>query len=334
MKEILLSHESGSEKGNKLIRTIFISRFGNSILNLMEDAAILDSIENPVFTTDSFTVKPIFFPGGDIGKLAVAGTCNDLAVRCARPLYMSASFMIEEGFSIDDLEKITDSMKNECDINGVEIVCGDTKILPRGSLDGIFINTSGIGTLEYRHPGSKELNENHSLIVSGPVGQHAAVLLMKKKGLEFESDLKSDCRSIWPDIKYLIQKGVPIISMRDITRGGLSGILHEWAQNSSVNITVNEKNIPVMDAVAGFSALTGIDYFHLACEGAFLLAVPGEEAEKTVSLMRMRENMMLASVIGDISSSDGKRQSVFLQSETGVKRNLEMPSGEHLPRIC
>ncbi|MDH5657262.1 MAG: AIR synthase related protein, partial [Spirochaetia bacterium] len=189
MKTVLLSHDSGSEKGNRLIQDIFISRFGNPVLNIMEDAAILENVARPVFTTDSFTVKPIFFPGGDIGKLAVAGSCNDLAVRCAKPVYMSASFIIEEGFSQDDLETITDSMKKECEINNVQIVCGDTKILPKGSLDGIFINTAAIGDLQKEHPGSRGLQKGHSLIVSGPVGDHAAVILMKKKGLEFESSL-------------------------------------------------------------------------------------------------------------------------------------------------
>ena len=334
MREILLSHESGSEKGNSLIRNIFISRFKNSILNKMEDAAILEKINRPVFTTDSFTVKPIFFPGGDIGKLAIAGTCNDLAVRCSKPLYLSAAFMIEEGFSIDHLEKIVDSMLEECVKNQVQIVCGDTKILPKGSLDGIFINTSGIGDLIKDHPGSEGINEGHSLIVSGPIGQHAAVILMKKRGLDFKSDLMSDCRSLWPDIEYLLKNNVSVISMRDITRGGLSGILHEWALSSSTNITINEKEIPVREEVAGFSTLTGIDYYHLACEGTFLLAVPADEASDVLSLMRKKEGMMQASIIGDAVRSENRKHNVYLLTETGVRRNLEMPSGEHLPRIC
>ena len=333
MSRILLSHEGGSEKGNQLIKNLFVKRFANSRLGRLEDGAILDALAKPVFTTDSFTVSPCLFPGGDIGKLAVAGTCNDLAVSSASPKYLSAAFIIEEGFAVDKLEQIADSMAAEAKINGAEIVCGDTKIVPQGALDGIFINTSGIGEAAADYAGCSSLNDNHSIIVSGPVGDHGAVILMKKKGLEFESGLQSDCRSLWPDIKFLLDHDIRPAAMRDVTRGGLAGILHEWAGASGFIIEAREEAIPVREEVTGFGELTGIDPLHLACEGVFLLAVPAAESERTLQLMRSRESMAQAAIIGKVAGPKNGRP-VRLFTSSGAVRNLEMPSGEQLPRIC
>jgi len=332
MKQILLSHDGGSAAGNKLVKKLFLKRFGNSMLDRLEDAAQLGNIEKAVFSTDSFTVSPYIFPGGNIGKLAVAGTCNDLAVSCARPLFLSSSFMIEEGFAMEDLELIVESMAKESELNGAAIVCGDTKIVPRGALDGIFINVSGIGSRQAEYPGAAGIREGDALIVSGPVGDHGAAILMKKKGLEFDSALESDCRSLWPDISSLLKRGIPVTAMRDITRGGLAGILHEWSGASGCGMQVIEEKIPVREEVQGFGELTGIDPFHLACEGTFLLSVAAEHAGKALEVMHGL-GMDKASVIGNAAEKT-RSQGVRLLTGSGASRNLEMPSGEHLPRIC
>ncbi|ACO04139.1 MAG TPA: hydrogenase expression/formation protein HypE [Persephonella sp.] len=332
MKQILLSHGGGGEETQRLIKDLFFRYFSNPILEKMEDAAVLEINSKLAFTTDSFTVSPIFFKGGNIGKLAVAGTVNDLAMMGAQPLYMSCSFIIEEGFPFDHLEEIVRSMYEEMKKSGVKIVTGDTKVVPRGSADKIFINTTGIGRIVYDGISASNIQEGDIILVSGTVGDHGACIMAQREGIEMEGDLKSDCATLWPVVKDLIDSGIPIKAMRDPTRGGLSAVLNEWAESSDIGIEIEEDMIPVKDEVQGMCELLGLDPLTLANEGKLIIAVPEDQAEKTLEVLRDNPLGREAQIIGRaISDYKGK---VILKSSYGSKRILEPPAGELLPRIC
>ena len=254
-QQIQLSHGGGGEETNSLIHDLFYRYFSNDVLTAAEDAAVLNVKNQIAFTTDSFTVSPIFFNGGNIGKLAIAGTVNDLAMMGAKPLYLSASFMIEEGFSFDELETIVRSMAEELKVSGAKIVCGDTKVVPKGAVDQIFINTSGIGDILKVGISASSINEGDVIIVSGDVGRHGAAILMEREGLGISGDLQSDCTTLWPAVKALIDAKVNISAMRDATRGGLSAVLNEWAVQSSVCLEIEEASVPVDEAVQGICEL-------------------------------------------------------------------------------
>jgi len=329
LKRIDLSHGSGGEKANRLIADLFLREFHNETLAELEDGATLGRL---VFTTDSFTVRPLFFPGGDIGKLAVAGCCNDLAVCGARPEHLSCAFIIEEGFALDDLKTIVHSMKEELLINEANIVTGDTKVVPRSHADGLFIAVSGIGTLTGESPGTHRLSEGDELIVSGPVGDHGAVILMEQSMSEFKSSLSSDCRSLWPAIRSLLAANLDIHAMRDLTRGGLSGILNEWALASGRTVTVNEQAIPIRDEVRAFCDIYGTEPYHLACEGNFIAAVAAADRERACDILR---NCGFSPAhIGTVGQKSQGAFRVFLKTPGGSERVFDPPSGEIFPRIC
>ena len=332
MKQIQLSHGGGGEETNSLINDLFYHHFSNDILIAAEDAAVLEIKKKIAFTTDSFTVSPIFFNGGNIGKLAIAGTVNDLAMMGAKPLYLSASFMIEEGFSFEDLETIVKSMAEELKYSGAKIVCGDTKVVPRGAVDKIFINTSGIGEIEIEGISSNHLQEGDTIIVSGDVGRHGAAILMEREGLGISGDLKSDCATLWPAVKTLIDAQVNITAMRDATRGGLSAVLNEWAEQSKVCLEIEEASIPVDQAVQGICELFGFEAFDFANEGTCILAVPEKDAKLAIEALQKVEVTNNAVIIGHVSMKrEGK---VILHSAYGSSRYLDLPKGELLPRIC
>ena len=243
-KTITIAHGNGGEENNELIKKVFYKHFENDILSKSEDAAVIED-GKLAFTTDSFTVSPLFFPGGDIGKLAVCGTCNDLAMMGAKPKYMTCSVIIEEGFSTRELEKIVRSMKQELDINGAIVVSGDTKVVPRGSVDKLFINTTGIGEIQYKGISASNLETGMSILVSRDVGTHGATIFAAREGIELESTLQTDSASLYPQIKKLIDSGIKIVSLRDATRGGVSAVLNEWAKSSDICIEVDEESIPV-----------------------------------------------------------------------------------------
>ncbi|RLJ70372.1 hydrogenase maturation carbamoyl dehydratase HypE [Hydrogenivirga caldilitoris] len=332
MRRVLLSHGSGGEETQRLIKELFLKYLSNPILERMEDAAILEVGSKLAFTTDSFTVSPPFFKGGDIGKLAVAGTVNDLAVMGARPLYMSAGFIIEEGFSLEELEKVVKSMGEEARRAGVYIVTGDTKVVPKGQVDKLFINTSGIGEVVYEGLSAHNLQPGDVVIVSGTVGDHGACILAEREGMEFELPLESDCRSLWNMIERVLETGAQIHAMRDATRGGLAAVLNEWAQQSEVEIEVDEESIPVKEAVQGLCELLGFEPTHLANEGMVVFAVAEKDAGKVLETLREHPYGKEAELIGSVTGKEKAR--VVLKTPYGVKRIMEPPSGELLPRIC
>jgi len=332
MNQIQLSHGGGGEETSRLIHDLFYRYFANDILIAAEDAAVLEVNNRIAFTTDSFTVSPIFFNGGNIGKLAIAGTVNDLAMMGAKPLYLSAGFIIEEGFSFDDLESIVKTMASELEKSGAKIVCGDTKVVPKGAVDQIFINTSGIGEIVREGISAGNLREGDVIIVSGDVGRHGAAILIEREGLGVSSDLQSDCATLWPAVEALINAGITISAMRDATRGGLSAVLNEWAEQSSVCLEVDEASVPIDEAVQGICELFGFEAFDFANEGTFILAAPQEYAESAVQALQKINMTSKATIIGRVTMK--KEGKVILHSAYGSSRYLDLPKGELLPRIC
>jgi len=324
--KITLSYGGGGKETNKLINELFYKYFDNEILTKSEDAAIIEGSEKLAFTTDSFTVSPIFFNGGDIGKLSVVGTCNDLAMMGAKPKYLTCGFMIEEGLEFDELEKIVKSMAEELKKTGAKIVAGDTKVVPAGSVDKIFINTSGIG--EVIRPGisASNLKKGDKILVSRDIGRHGTVIMAHRYGVETE--LKSDCKLLWDEVKALIDAGLDIKALRDATRGGISAVLNEWSEASGVGIEIEEEKLPISDEVVGLCEIFGFEPMDLANEGTFIVAVSEKDALKAEEILKsFNQN---ASIIGEVTDDD----KVILKSPWGTKRVIELPKGELLPRIC
>ncbi|MEA3497807.1 MAG: hydrogenase expression/formation protein HypE [Campylobacterota bacterium] len=327
--KIKLAHGNGGAENNELISDVFYKAFGNEILEKSEDAAIIED-GKLAFSTDSFTVSPLFFAGANIGKLAVCGTCNDLAMMGAKPKYLTCSVIIEEGFDISELETIVSSMKQELKINGAVVVSGDTKVVPKGSVDKIFINTTGIGKVLKSGISSNNITQDDMIIVSRDIGAHGATIFASREGIELTSDLKSDCISLYPIVKQLIDEDIGITALRDATRGGLSAVLNEWANQSNICIEVDEDKIPICDEVKGLCEILGFDATNLANEGTFVLAIKKDDATKALEILkRFNTN---ASIIGEVSDTHPKK--VILSSPWGSKRFLDIPTGELLPRIC
>ena len=342
-KTITLAQGNGGEENRDLISGLFFKHLKNETLERAEDAAVVElRIKNEelrvegtgkvAFTTDSFTVSPVFFSGGDIGKLSVCGTCNDLAMMGARPRHLTLAVMIEEGFETRQLEKIVRSIKKELAVNGAQVVAGDTKVMPRGTIDGIIINTSGLGEVTAEGISASKLRPGDVVIVSRDIGRHGAAIFAGREGIELESDLRSDCASLWPMVEAVLAAGITPRAMRDATRGGVAAALNEWAVSSDVCVEVDEGKIPVSETVAGICEMLGFEPAALANEGTFLLAVAPQEAERVVEILRGFEGNEMAALIGEVSESYPGR--VVLRSEWGTKRFMELPTGELLPRIC
>ena len=334
MKEqyIQLSHGGGGEEMGRLIKDIIFTAFDNPLLQREEDAAVLNLSGETAFTTDSFTVSPLIFKGGDIGKLAVAGTVNDLAMMGAKPHSLSCSFIIEEGFSMETLKTLVQSMARELQVCGARVVCGDTKVVPRGCADGIYINTAGLGQVVQTGISAHNLQPGDAIIVSRDIGCHGATVLMNREGLELEADLHSDCATLWPVVDALITAGIDIHAMRDATRGGLSAVVNEWARAAGVGITLQEAAIPVRDAVRGLCELYGMEPFDLANEGTFVLALPADQVADALAVMATFAYCPSAAEIGRVDQRQlGK---VLLATPWGSLRYLDVPQGELLPRIC
>ena len=331
---ITLNHGSGGLTAGKLIREMFADRFGM-------DEPLTDSVgislkgQMLAFTTDSYVVDPVFFPGGNIGKLAVCGTINDLCVAGAIPQYLSAAFIIEEGFPVDELRQIVDSMSEECDKAGARIVTGDTKVVERGKCDRIFITTTGTGIIRpgCEHIGKAEKVKNGDcLLINGALGNHSIAVLGARKELSFTSPVTSDCASLKDLISDILQASGNINFMRDLTRGGLASVLNELAQMTSMGIAVDEYSIPVDEPVAGLCEMFGFDPLYLANEGKLLVVVSEEDSEKVLKVMRSNPLGTSAGLIGRISGETGGR--VVVNTFTGGSRILDLPSGTQLPRIC
>lgn len=330
MKRISLSAGGGGEESAQLIDKLFLKYFFNQILDSKEDAAVLSLEGKSAFTTDGYTVSPLEFSGGNIGKLSIAGTINDLAMMGAKAEYLSCAFMIEEGLEWEVLERIVASMANELSICGAKIVCGDTKVVPRRSVDRLFITTSGIGKIYLPNLSSKALEAGDAVLVSGDIGRHGCVIFAEREGLNMGTQFKSDCASLWPVVERLIDASIPIKAMRDATRGGLSAVLNEWAEASDVGIEIEETAIPVSAEVIGMCEMMGFDPYDLANEGTFVLAVPAQAQESALALLKAFSPH--AACIGSVT--DGKKGRVVLKTPWGSRRYLELPKGELLPRIC
>ncbi|AOO65189.1 hydrogenase expression/formation protein HypE [Sulfurospirillum halorespirans] len=332
-KKILLSHGGGGEETQNLIKELFFKHFDNEILLRMEDAASLVMGSTKIaFTTDSFVVSPLFFKGGNIGKLAIAGTVNDLSMMGAKPKYLTCSFMIEEGFEYAKLEEIVISMRDEMAKSGVKIVAGDTKVVPRGGVDGLFINTAGIGEIQYEGISAHNLTEGDVIIVSNEVGNHGACILATREEIELESDLQTDCASLWKPVEALINAGVKIHALRDATRGGLSAVLNEWAETSKVCIEVDEAKIPVAQEVKGVCELLGFEPYEFANEGTMVICLPQSEAQKALEVLQTFPETAKCAFIGKVTTAFTCK--VILHTPWGSERFLEPPKGELLPRIC
>lgn len=325
---ITLACGNGGEENNELIRKVFYKAFKNSILEKAEDAAIIE--DNLAYATDSFTVSPLFFAGGDIGKLAICGTCNDLAMMGAQPKYMTCSVIIEEGFSTSELEKIVESMRIELEKNGAIVVSGDTKVVPKGSVDKIFINTSGIGKVLQKDISANSITTEDVILISRDIGAHGATIFAAREGMDFSSSLKSDCESLFSTVEVLINEGIKITAMRDATRGGVSATLGEWARASDITISVEESSIVISDEVRGICEMLGFEPLDLANEGTFVLAVNEQYAEKALEILKRFNNN--ANIIAKVTKEYSKK--VLLKSAWGTSRFLEIPTGELLPRIC
>jgi len=346
MSKIMLSHGGGGEEMNSLINETIFRIFDNEILRESNDSAILnfgadekagDSANltskfngKLAFSTDSFVVTPIFFNGGDIGKIAACGTINDLAMVGAEAKYLSCALIIEEGLEIDELERVLASLATVARENGVRIVCGDTKVVPRGKCDKVFINTSGIGEIVCEGVELKSLRAGAKILISGDVGRHGAVVLASREELDLQSELKSDCKALVGVVKALIEGGVKPLCMRDATRGGLSAVLNEWAKFGGLDILVREEDIKVSDEVTGVCELFGFEPYELANEGTFVLAVDEKDEARALEILRKFDAN--AASIGEILGAANGR--VILQNAYGSKRFLEAPKGELLPRIC
>ena len=330
-KTVTLAHGNGGLENNELISKVFYRAFKNEILEKSEDAAVIHNGEL-AFSTDSFTVSPLFFPGGDIGKLAVCGTCNDLAMMGAKPKYLTCSVIIEEGFSIRELEKIVRSMKKELENNGAIIVSGDTKVVPKGSVDKIFINTTGIGEITMAGISANVITTNDLILVSRDLGRHGATIFAAREGIELTTDLQSDCASLYTQVKALIDAEIKITALRDATRGGVSAVLNEWAKQSNICIEVEEEAVPVSEEVYGICEMLGFEAVNLANEGTFVLAIAKEDAQRALDILHQFENSQNAVIIGSVS--DAYVGKVILNSSYGTKRFLDLPTGELLPRIC
>ncbi len=332
MKQITLAQGGGGEESGELIKKLFFKYFANDILLREEDAAVLEAHGKIAFSTDAFTVQPLFFKGGDIGKLAIAGTTNDVAMMGAKPLYLTASFVIEEGFEFAKLEKIVKSMSEELKKSGAMIVAGDTKVVPRGAVDGLFITTSGVGEVQCEGISARALKSGAKIIVSNEVGNHGATILSEREELRLESELKSDCASLWGMVDALLKSGVKPLAMRDATRGGLSAVLNEWANASNVCVELEEKHIPVCDEVKGLCEFLGFEPLELANEGTFVLCVEEADVNKTLEILRSFKEGEKAQLIGSVTDEHLKK--VILKNPWGSSRFLRPPQGELLPRIC
>jgi hydrogenase expression/formation protein HypE len=333
-ERITLSHGAGGKATQTLIEAVFLDAFRNPLLEPLEDAATF-TVDGArlALTTDSFVVSPLFFPGGNIGDLAVNGTVNDLAVSGARPLHLTAGFILEEGFPVADLIRIVDSMKAAADAAGVAIVTGDTKVVQRGKADGCYVNTAGVGVLSYAGSlGVATVRPGDVVLVSGPIGEHGVTVMLARGELDIEADLVSDTAPLHGLVADLLAATPGVRAMRDATRGGVATILNEVARAANVAVVVDEDAVPVCPEVRGASELLGIDPLYVACEGRLVAIVDGGSVDAALSAMRAHPLGSQAAVIGRVREDPPGL--VLLNTVFGGTRICDLLVGDPLPRIC
>jgi hydrogenase expression/formation protein HypE len=330
---ILLAHGSGGRLAHELVAKEFVTALANPLLAKLDDAAVFDLGGRLSFTTDSYVVSPLFFPGGDIGKLAVCGTVNDLAMTGAKPLYLSLSFIIEEGLSRRDLARVVASVRKAAGEAGVEIVTGDTKVVNRGSADGLFINTAGIGIIaEGVNISGSNARPGDKLIVSGAIGDHGIAVLSQREGLSFATRLESDCAPLGKLVAGMLSVSPDIHCLRDPTRGGLATTLNELALQSKVGISIEEARVPVREEVLAAGEMLGLDPLYIANEGKLVAIVPPEDADGILEAMRASRYGKEAAIIGEVTAEHPGR--VVMKTSLGTFRIIDMLVGDPLPRIC
>ncbi len=331
---VLLAHGGGGKLTHQLIEQMFMPAFSNSLLGERHDGAILNvNAGRLAFTTDSYVIHPLFFPGGDIGSLSVNGTVNDLAMCGARPLYLSAGFILEEGLPMDTLWRVIQSMKLAAEQTGIRLVTGDTKVVDRGKADGIFINTAGIGVIEPGYNISPvNVRPGDAIILSGDIGRHGIAIMAVREGLEFESSILSDCAPLSEIVLSMLATGVETHCLRDLTRGGLASALVEIAEASRLHFEIHEKAIPIQEDVRGACEILGFDPLYVANEGRFVSFVAAKDAERALRQLQSHPLGKQAHIIGTVKNNNPGL--VTMQSKIGGFRVVDMLSGEQLPRIC
>jgi len=331
---VLMAHGGGGRLMHRLLEDVFGKAFSNPLLDTRHDSAQFNvPLGRLAMTTDSYVVRPIFFPGGDIGSMAVHGTVNDLAMSGARPLYLTSAFIIEEGLPMQTLWRVVCSMRDAAKKCGVQIITGDTKVVDKGKGDGLFINTTGIGVLEHSlNIAPQNVQPGDAVIVSGDLGRHGMAIMAVREGLEFESQIESDSAAVHEPILELIKAGAEIHCLRDLTRGGLASALNEIAEAAGVKIAIEQNAVPVRADVNAACEILGLDVLHVANEGRFVAFVPAQEVESVLAILRQHEVSGNSVVIG--RAIEKASPLVTVKSTLGVSRILDMPSGEQLPRIC
>ena len=330
---VTLAHGAGGKQTNELIDRVFKAHFANPDFT-GDDAAVLPVDAGKIaFTTDGFIVSPYRFPGGNIGKLSICGTVNDLACMGAKPLYMTCAFVIEEGFPLRDLEEIAASMKKTAEEAGVRIVAGDTKVAGKGQVDHVFITTTGVGQIQ---PGVRTsgtlAKPGDAVIVSGDVGRHGCTILLARDEFGIEADVTSDCAPLWGTVEKMFETTRDIHVIRDATRGGVGTVLYEIAGQSKVGVRINAADVPVADAVKGVCGMLGLEPLYLACEGRLVIVAPKETAPALVETLRQCPYSANAAIIGEITAEQPGK--VVMTTEVGAQTLLPQPGGELLPRIC
>jgi hydrogenase expression/formation protein HypE len=333
-KNVLLAHGGGGKLSHQMIQKIFISQFKNDLLDPLHDGAMFTlGGARCAFSTDSYVINPIFFPGGDIGTLAVNGTVNDLAMCGARPLYLSSAFIIEEGLPMEDLWRVVLSMKQAAETAGVQLVTGDTKVVDRGKGDKLFINTSGIGIIpDGVQINPKQAKPGDKIILSGSIAEHGIAIMSVREGLEFETQIESDCAPLNGLVETMLATSKDIHVLRDPTRGGVASVLNEIAESAQVGISIREEQIPVSEEVRGACEILGFDPLYVANEGKLIAFVSEESADNVLKAMRVHPLGKNAILIGEVVANHPG--TVIMKTRIGGSRVVDMLSGEQLPRIC
>ena len=331
---VLLAHGGGGRLMHGLIEKVFLAAFDNPLLATRHDGAVFPvHAQRLAFTTDSYVVRPLFFPGGDIGALAVDGTVNDLAMCGARPLYLSAGFILEEGLPMATLWRVVCAMRLAADAAGVQIVTGDTKVVDRGKGDGIFINTAGVGVCDHdRQIGPEHVRAGAAVLLSGDLGRHGVAIMSVREGLAFESEITSDCAPLAEPVLRLLETGVEVYCLRDLTRGGLASALNEIALAAGVHVELEERAVPVGEDVRAACEILGLDPLYVACEGRFVAFVAPADAERAVEVLRSHPLTAGAQIIGAVRARPAGL--VTMRTALGTGRIVDLLSGEQLPRIC